>query len=156
MRSTVCRISEEVSIPLQSYSPSLPSGSNHKVERNSHSQETAVNCNREGTFMDMPPSFTSLITNCFSETRGCSTARVIFSRILFDSFLRTQFYCSNYSAAERSSTSEEMDLKSQIMVSSRTDGFCFLVYVVGQRKCCSASCLSSTRKGCSAAATIYY
>ncbi|XP_034682884.1 protein POOR HOMOLOGOUS SYNAPSIS 1 isoform X3 [Vitis riparia] len=80
------RISEELSVPVHSHYSLLPPSSNHEVEQHSRSQETAVNHNCEGTFVDMPPSFTSLLTNCCSETQ----------------------------AAAQPTTTEEMDLKSQI------------------------------------------
>ncbi|XP_059595632.1 protein POOR HOMOLOGOUS SYNAPSIS 1 isoform X5 [Vitis vinifera] len=80
------RISEELSVPVHSHCSLLPPSSNHEVEQHSRSQETAVNHNCEGTFVDMPPSFTSLLTNCCFETQ----------------------------AAAQPTITEEMDLKSQI------------------------------------------
>ncbi|KAL6351429.1 hypothetical protein AAG906_040783 [Vitis piasezkii] len=92
------RISEELSVPVHSHCSLLPPSSNHEVEQHSRSQETAVNHNCEGTFVDMPPSFTSLLTNCCFETQ----------------------------AAAQPTIPEEMDLKSQIAVSSQTQSFSFI------------------------------
>lgn len=91
MRDVVCRISEELSVPVHSHCSLLPPSSNHEVEQHSRSQETAVNHNCEGTFVDMPPSFTSLLTNCCFETQGRLTAQVIVTRIFSDSFFMTHF-----------------------------------------------------------------
>ncbi|XP_059595626.1 protein POOR HOMOLOGOUS SYNAPSIS 1 isoform X2 [Vitis vinifera] len=84
--SSQSEISEELSVPVHSHCSLLPPSSNHEVEQHSRSQETAVNHNCEGTFVDMPPSFTSLLTNCCFETQ----------------------------AAAQPTITEEMDLKSQI------------------------------------------
>ena len=79
----VCRISEELSVPVHSHSSSLLPSLDYEVEPYSHSQETAVNHIGEGTSMNMPPSFTTLLTDCCFGTQGRLTTQVIVRRIIY-------------------------------------------------------------------------
>ncbi|XWS34740.1 hypothetical protein CRYUN_Cryun21dG0063600 [Craigia yunnanensis] len=65
----------------------------YEIEQQPFDQDAILNHNSEGIFLALPPSFTSLLTNC------CSTAE---------------------QAANQPTVSEEIDLKSQIVVFFQT------------------------------------
>ncbi|XVF43948.1 hypothetical protein PTKIN_Ptkin02bG0081600 [Pterospermum kingtungense] len=75
-------------IPGDSYTPQMAPSMSYEIENQSFDQDALLKYNSEGIFRALPPSFTTLLTNC------CSTAE---------------------QAANKSTVSEEIDLKSQIV-----------------------------------------
>ncbi|KAI9169233.1 hypothetical protein LWI28_009258 [Acer negundo] len=82
---------EESSImaPVDSYIPELPPSFNYEVEQASCTQENKLNRNFEDVSPSFPPSFASLLANCYSEVKP---------------------------GAAQPTIPEEVDLKSQIVV----------------------------------------
>ncbi|KAK8526423.1 hypothetical protein V6N13_017459 [Hibiscus sabdariffa] len=72
-----------------SYAPQMSPSLSYEIRQKSLNQDAMLNNNSEGIFPPLPPSFTSLLTNC------CPTAE---------------------KAANQPRVSEEIDLKSQIVV----------------------------------------
>ncbi|KAK4842746.1 hypothetical protein QYF36_026984 [Acer negundo] len=62
---------EESSImaPVDTYIPELPPSFNYEVEQASCTQENKLNCNFEDVSPSFPPSFASLLANCYSEVK---------------------------------------------------------------------------------------
>ncbi|KAK2636568.1 hypothetical protein Ddye_031360 [Dipteronia dyeriana] len=75
---------------LDTYIPDLPPSFNYEVEQVSSTQETKLNRNFEGVSPSLPPSFASLLANCYSEVKPGV-------------------------AAAQPTVPEEVDLKSQIV-----------------------------------------
>ncbi|XP_022726724.1 protein POOR HOMOLOGOUS SYNAPSIS 1 [Durio zibethinus] len=74
--------------PGDSYTPQMDPSLSYEIEHQSSDQDAMLNDNSEGIFPALPPSFTSLLSNC------CSTAE---------------------RAANQPTVSKEIDLKSQIV-----------------------------------------
>ena len=55
--------------PVEDYSPQLQLSWNNEVEQASFSTEKSLNHNNEGISPVMPPSFTSLLHDCYSEIK---------------------------------------------------------------------------------------
>lgn len=54
---------------VDTYTPEMPPSLNYEVDQPSCNQETNVNHVYEGLYPTLPPSFTSLITNCCSRVK---------------------------------------------------------------------------------------
>ncbi|XP_057948875.1 protein POOR HOMOLOGOUS SYNAPSIS 1 [Malania oleifera] len=67
---TPCRAREELNfmIPVDTSTSNVPTSMDYRVEQYSLSQETAPNPNPDGILAALPPSFTSLMSNCLSES----------------------------------------------------------------------------------------
>lgn len=55
--------------PVEDYSPQLQLSWNNEAEQTSFSTEKSPNHNNEGISPAMPPSFTSLLRDCYSEIK---------------------------------------------------------------------------------------
>ncbi|XP_021901328.1 protein POOR HOMOLOGOUS SYNAPSIS 1 [Carica papaya] len=61
--------------PVCAYIPQMPPSLNHRVDQSSCSQETRHNQSSKGISHSLPPSFTSLLTNCFSQNQQAQSSR---------------------------------------------------------------------------------
>lgn len=64
--SRACEEELGIMTSVDTYTPEMPPSLNYEVDQPSCNQETNVNHVYEGLYPTLPPSFTSLITNCFS------------------------------------------------------------------------------------------
>ncbi|KAL5552829.1 hypothetical protein UlMin_040230 [Ulmus minor] len=55
-----------VMTPSQAYTPELPANSNNQTEQHSSTQNTLPTNNFESNYAAFPPSFTSMLTDCYS------------------------------------------------------------------------------------------
>ncbi|KAK9276739.1 hypothetical protein L1049_006275 [Liquidambar formosana] len=92
------RVREEMDImtPVHTFATQMPLSSDYEVEQCSHSQEITLDHNCEDILAALPPSFTSLLTNCCTEVKQ---------------------------AAASPAASKEVDLKSQIAMYMEDSSF---------------------------------
>lgn len=111
--------------PVHTFATQMPLSSDYEVEQCSHSQEITLDHNCEYILAALPPSFTSLLTNCCTEVKqGGFSAPVVNITCSNGSIQWSIFLNWNYVAAASPAASKEVDLKSQIAVSFQ---FCSLI-----------------------------
>ena len=117
----VCRAFEKSNLMTspQTYTPQMSPGLKNEVEQHSSNQEkeTAFSHNLEGIEAALPPSFTSLLTNCYAEVYQGDRLFQLNWRNSSDSTWWPNFLWLKSIGAAQSNDCEEVDLKSQIVVS---------------------------------------
>lgn len=79
-----------------------------------------VNHNADGTFAALPPSFASLLSNCYSQATQGSFRQPVIIQLAFRLISSEFLYDLSCVPAAKPAISVEDDLKSQIMVFSRS------------------------------------